>query len=338
MLSHRNLAQMTLAYLADLDRVPREGRLLHAAPLSHGSGLYTFTHLVRGAAQVIPESAGFDAAEVLSLLEGHAEVSMFAAPTIVKRLHEAAAASGARASGLRTLVYGGGPMYAADLDAATEALGPRLAQIYGQGESPMTITVLTREAHAEAYRSHRADHLASVGVPYSGVEVTVRDAAGAEVPAGEVGEVCVRGDVVMAGYWNDAQASAGALRDGWLWTGDLGCFDDAGFLTLKDRSKDLIVSGGSNIYPREVEEVLLRHPAVAEVGVVGARDPEWGERVVAFVVPRGDAPDPAELDRLCLDHIARFKRPKEYRFIDRLPKNNYGKVVKTELRLWLEKP
>jgi long-chain acyl-CoA synthetase len=137
---------------------------------------------------------------------------------------------------------------------------------------------------------------------------------------------------VMAGYWSDPQASRQALRDGWLWTGDLGSLDADGFLTLRDRSKDLIVSGGSNIYPREVEEVLLRHPAVAEASVVGRPDPEWGEAVVAFVVARGAAPDPAQLDRLCLEHIARFKRPKEYRFVDALPKNNYGKVLKSELR------
>jgi long-chain acyl-CoA synthetase len=158
------------------------------------------------------------------------------------------------------------------------------------------------------------------------------------LPPGEIGEVCVRGDVVMAGYWNNPEGTHAALRPGgpsnepWLWTGDLGVRDVDGFLTLKDRSKDLIVSGGSNIYPREVEEVLLRHPAVAEVSVVGRPDPEWGEAVVAFVVARGAAPPSSELDRLCLDHIARFKRPKEYRFVERLPKNNYGKVVKSELR------
>jgi long-chain acyl-CoA synthetase len=150
-----------------------------------------------------------------------------------------------------------------------------------------------------------------------------------------VGEICVRGDVVMSGYWRNPAATAAALRGGWLWTGDLGAFDADGFLTLKDRSKDLIVSGGSNIYPREVEEVLLAHPAVAEASVVGRPDREWGEVVVAFIVARGAAPSAEELDRLCLDHIARFKRPKEYRFVERLPKNNNGKVVKAELRATL---
>ena len=332
MLSHRNLAQMTLSYAMDVDTVLPEGRLLHAAPLSHGSGLYNFTHLARGAAQVVPESGGFEAAEMLELLERHRNVTFFAAPTMVKRLVDAAEQAHARASGLQTVVYGGGPMYLADLDRATAVLGDRLAQIYGQGESPMTITALSKAHHADrGHPRHRA-RLASVGIAQSVVRVTVRGEDGRELPSGEVGEVCVRGDVVMSGYWNNPEATARTLRNQWLHTGDLGELDDDGFLTLRDRSKDLIVSGGSNIYPREVEEVLLLHPAVAEASVVGRPDREWGEAVVAFVVARGEPPATAELDRLCLDHIARFKRPKEYRFVERLPKNNYGKVVKTELR------
>ena len=335
MLSHRNLAQMTFGYLADVDEVSSEGRLLHAAPMSHGSGLYTFTHLAKGAAQVVPESGGFEAAEVLELLEAHERVSFFAAPTMVKRLAETALASGARASGLQTLVYGGGPMYLADLELATRALGPRLAQIYGQGESPMTITALSKRHHADVAHPRHRERLASVGLAQSAVEVSVRDEEGRVLPAGEIGEVCVRGDVVMSGYWRNPSATASALRDGRLWTGDMGAFDADGFLTLKDRSKDLIVSGGSNIYPREVEEVLLTHERVAECAVVGKPDREWGESVVAFVVAHGAPPEPAELDRLCLEHIARFKRPREYRFVERLPKNNYGKVVKGELRAML---
>jgi long-chain acyl-CoA synthetase len=335
MLSHRNLAQMTFGYFSDVDDVSREGRLLHAAPMSHGSGLYTFTHLAKGAAQVVPESGGFDAAEVLALLEKHAKASFFAAPTMVRRLAEAAQATGARATGLQTLVYGGGPMYLADLRLATEALGPRLAQIYGQGESPMTITALSKHHHADRAHPRHVERLQSVGLAQSALEVTVRDAQDRALPVGEIGEVCVRGDVVMSGYWNDPEASARALRGGRLWTGDLGAFDADGFLTLKDRSKDLIVSGGSNVYPREVEEVLLRHAGVAEASVVGRPDPEWGEAVVAFIVARGVPPGCHELDRLCLENIARFKRPKEYRFVERLPKNNYGKVVKSELRAML---
>jgi len=331
MLSHRNLAQMTLGYLTDVDTVAPGDALLHAAPLSHGSGLYNFTHLVRGAAQVVPESGGFEASEVVHLLRTHANLSFFAAPTIVKRLADAVQGPG-DVPHLKTLVYGGGPMYLADLQHAMARLGPRLAQIYGQGETPMTITVLDKAAHRDTAHPRHLARLSSVGIANSVVEVALRDDEGRDVPTGEIGEVCVRGDVVMSGYWQDADATSRALRDGWLRTGDLGAFDADGFLTLKDRSKDLIVSGGSNIYPREVEEVLLLHPSIAEASVVGAPDPEWGERVVAFVVARGAAPPEADLDRLCLEHIARFKRPKEYRFVEALPKNHYGKVLKTELR------
>jgi long-chain acyl-CoA synthetase len=153
------------------------------------------------------------------------------------------------------------------------------------------------------------------------------------LPAGAMGEVAVRGDIVMAGYWNNPEATASTVRDGWLRTGDVGILDSDGFLSLRDRSKDLIIAGGSNIYPREVEEVLLRHPSVLEVSIVGRPHPEWGEEVVAFVVPRpGATVTEKELDTLCLGAIARFKRPRRYLFETGLPKNNYGKVLKTELR------
>jgi long-chain acyl-CoA synthetase len=172
-----------------------------------------------------------------------------------------------------------------------------------------------------------------VGCAHTVVEVRVADGQDRTLPEGEPGEVLVRGDAVMRGYWRDPDASAAALRGGWLHTGDVGTFDADGFLTLKDRSKDLIISGGTNIYPREVEEVLLLHPGIAEASVVGAPHPQWGEEVVAFVVARGDPlPGADELDTLCLEHIARFKRPKRYLFVDALPKNNYGKVLKTALR------
>ena len=170
-------------------------------------------------------------------------------------------------------------------------------------------------------------------MPRTGVLVKVVDDDDRELPAGEVGEVLTKSDCVMQGYWGNPEATAETLRGGWLHTGDLGSFDEDGFLTLRDRSKDMIISGGSNIYPREIEEVLLRHPDLVEVSVVGRPHREWGEEVVAFVVTRPGAGVAADvLDRLCLAHIARFKRPRHYRFVDALPKNNYGKVLKTELR------
>ena len=214
-------------------------------------------------------------------------------------------------------------------------MGARFVQIYGQGESPMTITALSRAQLADDAHPRWPQRIESVGVAQALVEVRVVDRDGNDVATDATGEIVVRGDSVMAGYWRNAEATAQALRGGWLWTGDLGALDDDGFLTLKDRSKDLIISGGSNIYPREVEEVLLRHPGVREVSVVGRADARWGEVVVAFVVA-GDGVDAAALDALCLAHIARFKRPREYRFIESLPKNHYGKVLKTALREQLQ--
>ena len=235
---------------------------------------------------------------------------------------------------LKTVIYGGAPMYLADLEVALDVLGPRLAQIYGQGETPMTITGLSKADHAERSHPRWQERMQSVGFPRTDVEVRVVDDADRPLPPGEVGEVLVRGDVVMAGYWEQPDETAETLRGGWLHTGDMGAFDDDGYLTLRDRSKDLIISGGMNIYPREVEEALLRHPGVRAAAVVGRPDAQWGESVVAFVVPLEDGAPPAtdELDRVCLDHIARYKRPKDYRLVESLPTNNYGKVLKRELR------
>ncbi|MCK6451986.1 MAG: AMP-binding protein [Alphaproteobacteria bacterium] len=339
MLTHRNLFAMTQGYLSDVDAVPDEATILHAAPMSHGSGLYNFMFVLRGALQAVPESGGFQPDEMFRLFRRHKQVALFAAPTMVRRLVDHAAATGADPAGLRTIVYGGGPMYVADCKAALAALGNRLVQIYGQGESPMTITVLTRAVHADTAHPRYEQRLASVGVAQSGIAIKIADARDHRVPQGEIGEVLVRGDAVMKGYWNDAAATARALKDGWLHTGDLGSLDEDGFLTLKDRSKDMIISGGSNIYPREIEEVLLTHAEVAEAAVVGRPHPEWGEEVMAFVVRRpGGKVGENELDALCLAHIARFKRPKVWRFVDALPKNNYGKVLKTELRKLAAEP
>jgi acyl-CoA synthetase (AMP-forming)/AMP-acid ligase II len=266
-------------------------------------------------------------------------VSFFAAPTMVKRLAMDPAIRDADLTGLKAIIYGGAPMYQSDLTDALEVFGPRLAQIYGQGETPMTITALSKADHANRDHPRWSERIQSVGVARTDVEVRVVDGDGSPVPAGEVGEIVVRGDVVMSGYWEQPEATADAIRDGWLHTGDVGSFDADGYLTLRDRSKDLIISGGMNIYPREVEEALLRHDEVNAVAVVGRPDPEWGEAVIAFVVAAdpSSAPSAEELDELCLAHIARYKRPKDYRFVKNLPTNNYGKVVKRELREQLDR-
>jgi acyl-CoA synthetase (AMP-forming)/AMP-acid ligase II len=330
-LSHRNLLFMSHCYYADIDALDERDTNLHAGPLSHGAGLYALPHLLRGGHQVVLPH--FDVDAVLDALQRHSRISMFAAPTMLTRLVHAPAIATADLRNLRTIFYGGGPMYVADLDHALKLFGPRLYQLYGQGESPMTITGLTKRMHAEDTHPRWRERLGSCGVPRTGVLVKVVDDRDHELPAGEIGEVVTRSDCVMEGYWENPEASAETLRGGWLHTGDLGSFDEDGFLTLRDRSKDMIISGGSNIYPREIEEVLLRHPDLVEVSVVGRPHPEWGEEVVAFVVTRSGAEMATDtLDRLCLDHIARFKRPRHYRFVDALPKNNYGKMLKTELR------
>jgi long-chain acyl-CoA synthetase len=323
MLTHRNMLVQTHAYFADIDKLGPGDSILHPAPLSHGSGCYALPHFAAGAVNVIAESGSFDPEEIFALLEHWPNASFFAAPTMIMRLLASPAARSPR--NLKTIIYGGAPMYVADSLKAIDLFGPRLYQLFGQGEAPMTITGLPQSEH------EKRAHLETAGVARMGVEVAVFDDKDEKLPPGEIGEIVTRSDCVMAGYWKNPEATAKALRGGWLHTGDLGSLDAEGFLTIKDRSKDMIISGGANIYPREIEEVLLKHPAVAECSVVGRPHPEWGEEVVAFVVRKGDLA-PQELDSLCIDNIARFKRPREYRFVDSLPKNNYGKVLKTELR------
>ena len=322
MLSHRNLMAMTVSHLADFDSPDENCSLVHGAPMSHGSGLYVPPYVLRAARQVIPESAAFEPDEFLDLCEHHPGCSAFLAPTMVQRLVQTGRAC---PNNLRTIVYGGGPMYVDSLKKAMAAFGPVFVQLYGQGEAPMTITGLRRADHVGTDDAV----LGSVGYARSGVDVAVLRADGASADVDEIGEIVCRGDVVMSGYWQNPAATAATLQDGWLRTGDMGSFDDRGFLTLRDRSKDVVISGGSNIYPREVEEVLLEHPGVVEAGVVGAPDEEWGEVVVAFIV---GSVSPEELDAHLLERIARFKRPKRYEFIEELPKNSYGKVLKRELR------
>jgi acyl-CoA synthetase (AMP-forming)/AMP-acid ligase II len=329
MLSHRSLLAMTVSHLADVESFDEGASQIHAAPMSHGSGLYIPAYIARGARQVIPASSSFEPDEFLDLCTQHPACGAFLAPTMVQRLRLEAERTGRRAPNLRTIVYGGGPMYVEELKKSIATFGQVFVQIYGQGEAPMTITSLRRADHA----SQDERILGSVGWSRTGVEVAVVGPDGSRLPDGEVGEIVCRGDVVMSGYWNNPSASAEALRNGWLYTGDMGSLDERGYLTLRDRSKDVVISGGSNIYPREVEETLLTHPAVSEVCVVGQADEEWGEVVVAFVVRTGDSKVSTDaLDKHCLDRIARFKRPKRYVFLDALPKNSYGKVLKRELR------
>ncbi|HVO53101.1 MAG TPA: AMP-binding protein [Solirubrobacterales bacterium] len=331
-LSHGNLAAMASAYLADADAVGPRDSMIHVAAFSHASGLMSLPFLARGAAQVLPPSGGFDADELFDLIEAGKRSTFFVPPTLLRRL-AAHPRAGASAPGIGTIIAGAAPILPADLRAAIGAMGPVVWNGYGQGESPCTITANGKAAIGAAVESGEEAALRSVGVARYGMVVRVVDEEDRELPSGEVGEVVVDGPTVMAGYLDMPEASAQTLRGGALHTGDLGFFDDAGRLTLVDRAKDVIITGGYNVYPREVEDVLDLDPAVAEVAVVGLPDPEWGEIVIAFVVAAPGAEVDAEaLDRRCLDSIARHKRPRSYGVLAELPRNPAGKVLKSKLR------
>ena len=342
-LSHLNLAAMSSSYLIGIDSIDEGDTLAHFAPMSHGSGLYLLPFLMAGGASLIPEPVKFTPENFVATVNDHEKLSMFLAPTMVKRVVDylATCDQPLAAEKLATITYGGGPMYAKDLNDALDVFGYCLAQVYGQGESPMTITYLDRNQHRSLKESISgfgagSTHILPVGQPHPQLELAIRAEDGTFLPDGQEGEVCVRGDVVMEGYWANQEATCETLVDGWLRTGDVGHLDAKGFLYLTDRLKDVIISGGTNIYPREVEEILLKYSGVKEVSVIGKRDSDWGEAVVAFVVTSTEIAED-DLDRFCVENMARFKRPKSYYFMEELPKNAYGKVLKTELRKLLQK-
>ena len=333
MITHGMIKTMALSYFADVDQVYPSDTTLYAAPMSHGAGLYNIMHVLAGTRHAIPVSGGFDEKEIFNLAEKLKNINMFAAPTMVKRLTNFAKKNNKNGRGFRTVVYAGGPMYLSDIIEAVDQLGPIFVQVYGQGECPMGITVLPRYDVADRKSKKWKDRLQSVGYAQSAVEVKIGNETGDIGKPGQIGEIMVRGDIVMPGYWNNRKATSKTIVDGWLMTGDIGSKDEDGYVTLHDRSKDMIISGGSNIYPKEVEEILLLHKSVSEVSVVGRKNDEWGEEVVAFIVIKnGHEFLPEILDQHCLKHLARFKRPKDYINITELPKNNYGKVLKTTLR------
>ena len=333
MITHGMIKTMALSYFADVDQVYPSDITLYAAPMSHGAGLYSIMHVLAGTRHAIPVSGGFDEEEIFNLAEKFNNIHMFAAPTMVKRLTNFAKKNNKDGSGFRTVVYAGGPMYLSDIIEAVAQLGPIFVQVYGQGECPMGITVLPKYEVADRKSKKWKERLQSVGFAQSAVEVKIGNKMGGLCKPGETGEIMVRGDIVMPGYWDNKEATSKTIINGWLMTGDVGSMDKDGYITMHDRSKDMIISGGSNIYPREVEEILLLHKSVSEVSVVGRENDEWGEEVIAFIVTeKGHKFLPETLDQHCLEHIARFKRPKEYINISELPKNNYGKILKTTLR------
>jgi long-chain acyl-CoA synthetase len=332
MLSHGNLLAMTLAYYADIDYLDERDALLHLAATSHASGLFGLSFIARAANNVLPESGGFEAQELVTLINHYDRLSFFMPPTLLRRLDRYPELAQADMRRVKAVLLGAAPITPADLRAGHALFGPRLWNGYGQGESPCTITALDQRMIDRAILDGDEQALSSVGIARTGLRVAVLGDDGQPVATGETGEVAVRGATVMQGYLNRADATAEALREGWLYTGDIGRLDSRGVLTLLDRKKDVIISGGMNIYAREVEDVLLDAADVADVAVIGIPDTEWGENVVALIVPGESMPDLAALEHACLARLARFKRPKHYLFVDELPRNASGKVLKRKLR------
>ena len=334
MLTHRNLLAMSMNFYGDI--CPGFGPhdvTLHAAPLSHGSGLYALPAIGKAANNVILDSTSFEPERVFKVIEEWKVTNMFAAPTMVKMMTNSAAADKYDHSCLRSLIYGGAPMLVQDLKEAIRKLGMCLVQLFGQAESPMTITYLPHKDHDLDGTEEQIKRLISAGIPRTDVEVKILDPDDNELPPGQMGEIVTRSDIVMKGYWRNPEATAKTLRRGWLHTGDVGYMDESGYLFIMDRSKDMIISGGENIYPREIEEVLVRHPAVREVAVIGIPDSKWGEAVKAVVsLNPGESCTEEELIAYCKDHIASYKKPKSVDFVGEIPKNNYGKILKRELR------
>lgn len=331
--THRSTLVMIMNWLADVMPFGGEDVVLHCAPLSHGSGIVALPAIARGATNVILSSASFDPNNLFEHVQRlRVTYIAFMAPTqIVKTLDEVDP-SAYDLSTLKMVCYGGAPIYVEHIKKAVQDYGPIWVQIFGQGEAPMTATVLPAAEH-EALARDDDPRLGSAGFARTDVEVRIVDADDNPLPPGQPGEICVRGDVVMASYWGDPEATAEALRGGWLHMGDVGMFDEHGYLHLLDRTKDMIISGGNNVYPREVEEVLITHPSVHHVVVVGIPDDYWGEAVHAVVVVEpGTSPTPAELIAHCGTRLAGYKKPKAVDFVDELPVSAYGKVLRREVR------
>ncbi|MGH3893594.1 MAG: class I adenylate-forming enzyme family protein [Rhodococcus qingshengii] len=331
--THRTGRVVAMNYLADVYPIEHDDVVLHAAPLSHGSGIVALPTIARGAANLILDALSFSPELLFETVEKNRVSHIaFLAPTQIVSILEKFDPDKHDMSTVKAVCYGGAPIYLEHLKAAVKAFGPIFAQIYGQGEAPITVTGLTRAMHAE-FAATDDPRLGSAGIARTDVEVRVVNDKGEAVNPGDPGEIIARGDVVMRGYWNNPEATATALRDGWLYTGDVGTFDDNGYLYLLDRTKDMIVSGGNNVYPREVEEVLITHPAVSQVVVLGIPDNYWGEAVHAVVVREaGHEIESADLIAYCAESLAGYKKPKAVEFVDSLPVSAYGKVLRREVR------
>jgi fatty-acyl-CoA synthase len=324
--TYRSGAAMTMIQMAEW-QWPEETRFLICTPLSHAGAAFFIPTLLRGGSIVV--LPGFDAGKVLEAIEKHRITATMLVPTMLYVLLDHPKFAGTDLSSLETIYYGAAAMSPTRLKEAIERLGPIFFQYYGQAECPMTITVLRKEEHDTS----RMDRLATCGRPVPWLRVALLDDDGNEVPQGEPGEICVQGPLVMRGYWNKPEQTEEALHGGWLHTGDVARADDEGYLTIVDRKKDMIVSGGFNVFPREVEDVLSSHPAVGAVAVIGVPDDKWGEAVKAVVVLRPDAEVAMdELAALVKERKGAIHAPKTVDFVDAIPLSPLGKPDKKALR------
>jgi fatty-acyl-CoA synthase len=336
-LTHGQMSFVVNNHLADLipDTTEKDCSIA-VAPLSHGAGVHALLNVARGAATVLLPSERLDPVTFWQAVEQHQVTNMFAVPTIIKMLVEHPAVDQYDHSSLRYVIYAGAPMYRADQKLALEKLGLVLVQYFGLGEVTGNITVLPREMHSADDNDPNAN-IGSCGRPRVGMEVSVLDPLGDPVATGEIGEICCRGPAVFAGYFGNPEATEKSLRGGWFHTGDLGRLDARGLLYITGRESDMYISGGSNVYPREVEELLLTHPGVAEVAILGVPDAKWGEIGVAVVVRRAGtaAVQPDELLGHLEGQCAKYRWPRQFIFWDSMPKSGYGKIVKRDIKALL---
>ncbi|MGO4735721.1 acyl-CoA synthetase [Bosea sp. 2KB_26] len=335
-LTHGQMGFVVTNHLCDLMPGTTEADAsLVVAPLSHGAGVHQLVISARGAPTILLPSERFDVDEAYRLIARHRITNIFTVPTILKMLVEHPAVDTHDHSSLRYVIYAGAPMYREDQKAALAKLGKVIVQYFGLGEVTGNITVLPPALHDPEDGPNA--RIGTCGFERTGMQVQIQDDEGREVAAGEQGEICVVGPAVFAGYYDNPEANAKSFRDGWFRTGDLGHMDEQGFVYITGRASDMYISGGSNIYPREIEEKILTHPAIAEVAVVGVPDPVWGEIGIAVCVAcSGAQASEAELAEFLSTKIARYKMPKRFLFWEALPKSGYGKVPKRLVKDELE--
>jgi len=333
-LTHGQLAFVITNHLCDLmpGTGPEDASIV-VAPLSHGAGIHQLAQVAHGVKTILPAGDKFDPAEIWSLVEKWRVTNAFTVPTIVKMLIEHDSVHAYDHTSLRYVIYAGAPMYRADQVKAIETLGPVLVQYFGLGEITGNITVLPPAFH---HRDDACMRIGTCGFARTGMQVQIQDTEGLEVAPGETGEIAVIGPAMFVGYHDNPEANRKSFRAGWFLTGDLGHMDEQGFVYLTGRVSDMYISGGSNIYPREIEEKLLTHPAISEVAVLGVSDPVWGEVGMAVCVTYPGENHDAESLAAWLDgKLARYKLPRHYVFWKEMPKSAYGKITKKLIRATL---